>query len=138
MSGLPLEALQRSRVVLVAYSGGYLPLSCCLAEEGLGTRLYGVVLLDALYGEQGRFERWITAHHRRAFFVSAWGNSSLSENVAFNLALSHRDIAVQTGAPQRLSGGGVWTVPSLAAEHMDFVTRAWVDQPLRDLLSKMR
>ena len=138
MSGLPLEALQRSRVVLVAYSGGYLPLSYCLNEDGLGTRLAGVVLLDALYGEQERFERWITTHHRRAFFVSVWGNSSLSENVAFNLALARRNIEVQTRAPQRLAGGGVWSVPSLGAEHMDFVTRAWVDDPLRDLLSRMR
>ena len=103
-----------------------------------GTRLAGVVLLDALYGEQERFERWITAHHRRAFFVSAWGNSSLSENVAFNLALAQRNIAVQTRAPDRLAGGGVWSVPSLSAEHRDFVTRAWVDEPMRDLLSRMR
>ena len=138
MSGLSLAALRRSRVVLVAYSGGYLPLSCCLSEDGLGRRLAGVVLLDALYGEQERFERWISAHHRRAFFVSAWGNSSLSENVALNLALASRDITVQTRAPQQLSGGGVWSVPSLAAEHIDFVTRAWVDEPLRDLLSRMR
>jgi hypothetical protein len=58
--------------------------------------------------------------------------------VALNLALASRDITVQTRAPQQLSGGGVWSVPSLAAEHMDFVTRAWVDAPLRDLLSKMR
>ena len=138
MSGVPLKRLQRSRVVLVAYSGGYLPLSYCLAEDGLGARLAGVVLLDALYGEQARFERWIAAHHRRAFFVSAWSNSSLSENVAFNLALASRDISLQTGAPQRLSGGGVWTVPALDTEHADFVTRAWVDAPLRDLLSRMR
>ena len=138
MSGVPLKTLQRSRVVLVAYSGGYLPLSYCLHEDGLGTRLAGVVLLDALYGEQARFERWITVNHRRAFFVSAWGNSSLSENVAFNLALAQRNIVVQTRAPQQLSGGGVWSVPSLSAEHIDFVTRAWVNEPLRDLLSKMR
>jgi hypothetical protein len=138
MSGRPLKALQGSRVVLVAYSGGYLPLSYCLADESLGKRLAGVVLLDALYGEQARFEQWIAAHHRRAFFVSAWSNSSLSENVAFNLALASRDISLQTGAPQRLSGGGVWTVPALDTEHADFVTRAWVDAPLRDLLSRMR
>jgi hypothetical protein len=138
ISGAPLTALQRSRVVLIAYSGGYLPLSYCLAEDGLGTRLAGVVLLDALYGEQARFERWIAAHHREAFFVSAWGNSSLSENEALNLALAQRNIAVQTRAPDRLAGGGVWSVPSLSAEHWDFMTRAWVDEPLRDLLSKMR
>ena len=46
-------------VVIVAYSGGYLPAAYSLAHGGARDRVKGVVLLDALYGEPDKFARWI-------------------------------------------------------------------------------
>ena len=46
-------------VILVAYSGGYLPAAFALAQGGAGERVRGVVLLDALYGEEDKFADWI-------------------------------------------------------------------------------
>ena len=44
-------AFRRMPVVIVAYSGGYLPAVYSLTVGGEGGRVRGVVLLDALYGE---------------------------------------------------------------------------------------
>jgi hypothetical protein len=94
MSGAPPTALRRSRVVLVAYSGGYLPLSYCLAEGGLGTRLAGVVLLDALYGEQARFEG------REFGGIGAGGFDVTVESLERGLAAGETE-----GGKRRIGGG---------------------------------
>ena len=47
-------------VVIVGYSGGYLPTAYALSVGGIsGSALRGMVLLDALYGELDKFEDWI-------------------------------------------------------------------------------
>ena len=45
-------------VVIVAYSGGYLPAVYSLTVGGDAGRVRGVVLLDALYGERDKFVSW--------------------------------------------------------------------------------
>ena len=67
-------------VVIVAYSGGYYPAAWVLRHGGLGDRLRGVILLDALYGELDKFADWIE-RHGAAFFFSAYSRSSRDENV---------------------------------------------------------
>ena len=54
-------AFRRMPVVIVAYSGGYLPAVYSLTVGGEGGRVRGVVLLDALYGEKDKFVRWSRA-----------------------------------------------------------------------------
>ena len=61
-------------VVIVAYSGGYLPAAYSLAHGGARERIKGVVLLDALYGEPDKFARWIEQERGHAFFVSAYSD----------------------------------------------------------------
>ncbi len=58
-------------VVIVAYSGGYLATAWSVHHGGLGKRLRGVVLFDALYGELDMFADWIT-RQKSAFFVSTY------------------------------------------------------------------
>ena len=48
-------AFRRMPVVIVAYSGGYLPAVYSLTVGGDAGRVRGVVLLDALYGERDKF-----------------------------------------------------------------------------------
>ena len=47
-------------------------------------------------------------------------------------------IGTQDGAPQKLAGRGVFFIDSRGAAHNDFMTRAWIANPLRDLLARMR
>ena len=54
-------AFRRMPIVIVAYSGGYLPAAYSLAVGGDSGRVRGLVLLDALYGERDKFVSWAKA-----------------------------------------------------------------------------
>jgi hypothetical protein len=124
-------------VVIVAYSGGFLPAAWTMSGGGFGKRLRGVVLLDALYGETDRFADWILSQHG-GFFVSAFANSTRARNTAFEHQLEERSVPVKTELGERLGPGSVVfldTGPD--TEHRDFVTQAWTRYPVKDLLQRM-
>ena len=54
-------------VVIVAYSGGYMPASAAISVGGANDRIAGVILLDALYGETDTFADWIAKRHGQSF-----------------------------------------------------------------------
>src|SRR3954454_12675258 len=58
-------------VIIVGYSGGFVPAAWSLEVGGLGNRVRGVFLLDAVYGELDKFASWIV-NNRSGFFVSAY------------------------------------------------------------------
>jgi hypothetical protein len=128
---------RRLPVVIVAYSGGYLPAAYSLAVGGAGDRVRGVVLLDALYGEEDKFAEWIARAHSRAFFISAYSKSSREQNEAFKRRLVAAGLNVQDGVPERLGPGVIAFVDAGDAVHDDFVSYAWTSQPLRDVLARI-
>ena len=122
-------------VVIVAYSGGYVPAAWALHKGGSDSRVIGVLLLDALYGEVDKYADFI-ARHPNAFFVSAYTSSSARGNEALQQHLSERDFPFDTSLPPRLQGSVAFLRTS-GADHEDFVTRAWVDDPIRVVLERM-
>jgi len=128
---------RRMPVVIVAYSGGYMPAAYSLAVGGAGGRIRGVVLLDALYGEDDKFADWVENTRSEAFFVSAYSTSSHDENVAFRDRLQRDGVPVQDGVPDGLHAGVVAFVDAGDARHDDFVSAAWTSDPLKDLLSRV-
>ena len=123
-------------VVIVAYSGGFLPAAWTMSGGGFGKRLRGVVLLDALYGETDRFADWIVNQH--GFFVSAFADSTRVKNTAFERMLADRSVPVKTELGERLGPGSVvFLGTSPETEHRDFVTQAWTRYPVKDLLQRM-
>lgn len=125
-------------VVIVAYSGGFLPAAWTMAGGGFGKRLRGVVLLDALYGETDRFADWIVNQRNGGFFVSAFADSTRARNTAFEHMLADRSVPVKTQLNERLEPGSVVflsTAPE--TDHRDFVTQAWTRYPVKDLLQRM-
>jgi hypothetical protein len=128
---------RRMPVVIVAYSGGYLPTAYSLAYGGAGERVRGVVLLDALYGEPDKFARWIEGEVGHAFFVSAYSASSKSENLAMRERLDRDGVKTETGLPDRLEPGTVAFVDAGDVRHEDFVNVAWTGDPLTDVLSRI-
>ena len=133
----PRGAFRRMPVVIVAYSGGYLPAAYSLALGGAENRIRGVVLLDALYGEEDKFAHWIEGARSRAFFVSAYSSSSHDKNVSLRARLQRDGVAVQSGLPDGLRPGVVAFVDSGDVRHEDFVNVAWTSDPLRDILSRV-
>jgi len=133
----PRGAFRRMPVILVAYSGGYLPAAYSLAYGGAGARIRGVVLFDALYGEPDKFAQWIESETGRAFFVSAFSGSSKDGNLAMQARLERDGVHTVTGLPATLGPGVVAFVDAGDVSHDDFVSVAWTSDPLRDVLSRV-
>lgn len=124
-------------VVIVAYSGGYVAAAWSVHHGGIGKRLRAVVLLDALYGEVDKFEAWIARDPSR-LFVSAYTSSTNRGNEALKKRLSDRDIDFKTTDELAAGVGNVLFVPTgSGSRHRDFVTNAWSDYPLADLLGRL-
>jgi hypothetical protein len=128
------SAGDRMGVVLVAYSGGYDPAPYALAVGGAGARVRGVILLDALYGEIDKFDKWIgtsVAGDRSGFFFSAYSDSSRAQNLALQHSLAEQGIKIDIAPhPPRLSPGTVtFLFAGSSIDHKRFVTNAWMRDP---------
>lgn len=125
----------RLPVVIVGYSGGYVPTAWSLANGGIGERVKGVVLLDGLYGELGRFAKWIEKDNS-GFFLSAYATSTTRGNAALKGMLKKRGIAYRTSLAPKLMPNSVTFVRAVKG-HRDYVTRAWAENPISDLLARI-
>ncbi|MBI3702596.1 MAG: alpha/beta hydrolase [Rhizobiales bacterium] len=125
-------------VIIVAYSGGYLPAAWSIRNGGLGTRLRGLVLLDALYGELGHFAAWIK-NSRSAFFVSAYTSSTRRQNLELARILDEKNVRYSADIGDKLwRGRNVSLLPTGEdVNHQDFVTNAWTSNPIADILNKL-
>lgn len=130
-----VTAFARMPVIIVGYSGGYLPAAWGLAHGGVRDRVRGVVLLDALYGYRATFEKFIT-QRRNAFFVSAYGRSTRAGNVALKTELEEAGLSVAAAMPAVL-GKGSLAVIEATARHRDYVTNAWAPYPVADMLQRV-
>lgn len=132
-----VRAFAAAPVIFVAYSGGYLAAASCAVNGGINKRLRGVVLLDALYGEVGKFASWIESD-RSAFFVSAYLGSTRERNSELAEILTARNIDYATELSRPLHQGGVALLSGGEhVTHRSFVTEAWVDNPIEDLLRRL-
>lgn len=137
MHGAPeaRRAFANMPVIIIAYSGGYLPAAWALAQGGIGKRVIGVVLLDALYGELSKFESWV-ARHRSAVFMSVYTHLTRARNETLKRKLAERGIRFETTIPARLRPGSV-IFSEVEKEHRDYVTDAWTKNPISDLLTRL-
>jgi hypothetical protein len=124
-------------VVIVAYSGGYLPAAFSLEHGGATDRVRGVVLMDALFGEPEKFANWIERSSNDAFFVSAYSASSKEKNLSLQSRLRADGVQTVSGLPDSLHSGIIAFVDASTASHDDFLTTAWTADPLNDVLSRM-
>jgi len=131
------KAFATMPVIMVAYSGGYNPAAYSLSIGGADPRIKGVVLLDALYGEIPRYSDWIL-RRRDGFFVSSFTASSAGGNSELRHILAQHNISIADTLGQRLSKGSVTLLPALPdAVHGDFVTHAFVDDPIKEVLLRL-
>ncbi len=127
----------RAPVVIAAYSGGYHPLAFILQSGAVDERLRGIILLDAPFGDLEKFADWL-AGKPQAFFVSAHGKATREENVLLQRLLTERGVEFQTKLAASFVPGSVAFVDSPDdVKHADFVTDAWVKDPLRVLLRRV-
>lgn len=129
------ETFRSMPIILVGYSGGYVPTAWSLSRGGLGDRVKGVVLLDGLYGEISKFASWIS-RNRTGFFLSAYAGSTKWRNVSLQRQLAKRSKAYGTELPKTFGPGSV-TFLEVMERHRHYVTRAWTNYPIADLLSRL-
>jgi len=122
-------------VVIIGYSGGYLPAAACLQNGRLNDRVRGLALLDGLYGEMGTFTSWLV-NDRSNFFVSSYTGSTQAKNNELKQFLERRGIRTNSDLSSRLTKGSVAFLATSRTSHRDFVTHAWVEDPVADVLRR--
>jgi hypothetical protein len=131
------EAFSKMPVVIVAYSGGFVSAAWSLHVGGLGKRVTGVVLLDALYGEMDKYSSWII-NNRSAFFISAYTHHTKRRDDELVRILQDKGISVTRELNGSLKPG---TVAFLATgediRHRNYVTLAWTEHPVTDVLLRV-
>jgi hypothetical protein len=131
------KAFANMPVVIVGYSGGFVPTAYSLDVGGLGNRVRGVFLLDAVYGELDKFASWIE-HNRTGFFVSSYTHYTAPRDHELMRILRDKDIAVAEDMDGPLKPGSVVFVETPeGVTHRDYVTHAWTRNPVEDVLAKM-
>ncbi len=124
-------------VVMVAYSGGYLPAVWSVYAGGARNRVHGMILLDALFAESDKVAAWLAARPP-AFFVSAYTKSARDENDALQKMLLDQKVNFQQSLPTRLTEGSIAFVRNGdEVVHNDFVTKAWISDPVKTLLARV-
>jgi len=124
-------------IVLVGYSGGFLPTAYSLDVGGLSDQVRGVLLLDAVYGQLDKFASWVETH-RSGFFVSSYTHYTASHDHDLMHMLRAKGIAVSedTDAPLR-PGSVVFVETGDGITHRNYVTQAWTKNPIEQVLVKM-
>jgi len=123
-------------IVLVSYSGGFGPTLSVLARGGAQSRIRGLVLLDSLYAGIDQFADWI-ADNRSTFFVSSYTPHTAHHNADLEHALAERSVPYGTELRRNHLQGMVTFLPAGDVSHRDFVTHAWTDNPVEDILLRM-
>ncbi len=131
------KAFANMPVVIVGYSGGFLPTAWSLGVGGLDGRVRGVFLLDAVYGELDKFASWIE-NNRSGFFVSSYTHYTARRDQELMHLLRNKGIAISNNMDGPLKPGSVVFVQTPeGVTHRDYVTRAWTQNPVEEVLVKM-
>ena len=131
------RAFANMPVIIVGYSGGFEPAAWSLEVGGLGNRVRGVFLLDAVYGELDKFASWIE-NNRSGFFVSSYTRGTERHELELMRMLREKGIAISQDMDAPLRPGSVIFVETPeGVRHRDYVTHAWTENPVRDVLVKM-
>ena len=131
------RAFANMPVVIVGYSGGFMPAAWSLEVGGLGSRVRGVFLLDAVYGELDKFASWIV-NNRSGFFVSAYTRYTKRHDNELMQMLKEKGITIAEDLDGPLQPGSVVFVETPeGVTHRDYVTHAWTENPVKEVLVKM-
>ncbi len=131
------KAFANMPIVIVGYSGGFMPTAWSLEVGGLSNRVRGVLLLDAVYGELDKFASWIE-NNRSGFFVSSYTHYTKRHDRDLMDMLKEKGIAVSEDIDGPLRPGSVVFVETReGVTHRDYVTHAWTDNPVKEVLVKM-
>ncbi len=126
----------RMPIVIVSYSGGFGPTLAVLDHGGVRSRVRGLVLLNSLYAGIDKFADWI-AQNRSTFFVSSYTPHTAHHNADLERLLRERSVPYSAELRRDHLQGMVTFLPAGDVSHRNFVTHAWSDNPIKDILVRM-
>jgi hypothetical protein len=131
------KAFANMPVIIVGYSGGFVPTAYSLEVGGLGNRVRGVFLLDAVYGELDKFASWV-GKNRNGFFVSSYTHYTEHHDRDLMRMIRSKGITVSESMDGPLKPGSVVFVETPeGVTHRSYVTHAWTQNPVKEVLVKM-
>lgn len=131
------QAFANLPIVIVGYSGGFVPTAWSLEVGGIPNRVRGVFLLDAVYGELDKFASWIEKN-RTGFFVSSYTRYTKRRDQELMQMLRDKGIAVSESMDGPLRPGSVVFVQTRdGITHRNYVTQAWTEHPVKEVLVKI-
>ncbi|MEW6265944.1 MAG: hypothetical protein AB1641_22960 [Thermodesulfobacteriota bacterium] len=132
-----LKKLNQAPVILAAFSGGYKATALVLDRGGLDARLKGVMLLDALYDDVDRFEKWWLKNNRRTFLLNIFGAGSCEENSRLLAdGLVRRGFRPSPEWPRQVDKRGLYFIRS-NNEHLQIPLLGPPERPLEKLLRNL-
>ena len=100
-------------------------------------RVRGVFLLDAVYGELDKFASWIE-NNRSGFFVSSYTRYTKRHDQELMRDAAGKGITFTENMDGPLRPGSVVFVQTPdGITHRDYVTQAWTEHPVKEVLVKM-
>ncbi|NTU48579.1 MAG: hypothetical protein HGA84_06185 [Syntrophobacteraceae bacterium] len=129
--------LERAPLVLSAFSGGYRSVAYILDRGAVAERVRGVFLMDALYDDLDKYQKWLSQRTRKSFFAHIFTEGSCEENTLL-LAnfLDRRHIPYQTSWPEQIRPGEIVFLKS-TAQHMRVPTEGPPGEPLKNMLQNL-
>ena len=127
--------LRKAPILVTAFSGGYKTTAYVLDRGGVSGRIMGVVLLDALYEDVDKFEKWAVKHISRSFLVSLYTHGGCERNSLELAGLLHeKGIAAVREWPEASLACGKFYVVSTEGSHMEIPLAGPPSRPLLSLL----
>lgn len=129
------ERLRNAPIFLAAFSGGYKAVAYVLDRGGVPGRIKGVILLDALYEDVDKFEKWAREHLAEGFLVSLTTRGECEWN-SLTLAsrLEYTRVEVSRKWPVRSIDRGTLYVVSTRGTHNQVPLIGPPARPLAGLL----
>ncbi len=128
---------QKMPIVMVAYSGGFAPAAFCLRDIASTNRVKGVVLLDAAYGELETYAHWAALEHKTGgFFVSSYTLSTKAHNNELKHMLASKGVPFSDD-DLKVGRGVAFFDTGSDYTHESYVTQAWTEFPIKDVLAKI-
>ena len=121
------QAFANLPIVIVGYSGGFLPTAWSLEVGGIPNRVRGVFLLDAVYGELDKFASWIEKN-RTGFFVCSYTRYTKRHDQELMQTLRDRGITVTESMDGPLRPGSVVFVQTPRWRHPSRLRHAGLDR----------
>ena len=125
----------RMPIVIVAYSGGFAP-TLSVPNQAASDRACAAWFCSMHCMAEPASSGWI-AHSKSSFFVSSYTPHTEHRNIDLEHLLRKRSVPYSSQLRDSHLQGMVTFLPAGEVSHRDFVTHAWGDNPIKDILLRM-